>query len=264
MGSFCNSFTSQLPKNLSFTMKRADIEQMLGKPVDVSNPAGDERFFATYSTDYNNFNVVITYNTSSNQEMSAGVEDILIMKPATNLSNQPTTVLADASVKSQPTDVGVSNGVTEPNKILPISYIGKDHNDPEVKNYIDNMNTSSEVVKYENSSQLLNKDAGMVMNFDNNDKVASVVFLNSKVFLGQSFKQYQGVLPASLSFEMTREQVEKQFGAPVQTSTPDQQNDFWAMYVINGGSDAAYITYNTKSADYKTATIGDIRIEKLK
>ena len=63
---------------------------------------------------------------------------------------------------------------------------------------------------------------------------------------------------------MTREQVEKQFGAPVQTSTPDQQNDFWAMYVINGGSDAAYITYNTKSADYKTATIGDIRIEKLK
>ena len=70
-------------------------------------------------------------------------------------------------------------------------------------------------------------------------------------------------MPADLNFNLSREQVEKKLGAPAQTSNNDKDN-FWAMYSIHNGTDAVYITYNTKNADNNSATISDIRVEKLK
>ncbi len=258
MGSYCNAFSKELPKKLNFNMKRSDIEGILGKPVEMSNPSGDERFFATYSIDYNDYAVVITYNTNSNQEMSAGIEDFLIMKTvhqpsSSNQNNQ--SVIADAVVKN--------NSTISIDAAQPVNFIGRPSSDPAVKKYIEQLGDDGQLIKYDESTQVINKNAGLVMNFDNQDKLASVMFTSSKNFLGQSFKQYQGNMPADLNFNLTREQVEKKLGIPAQTSNNDK-DDFWAMYVLNSGTDAVYITYNTKSTDNTAATISDIRMEKLK
>ena len=266
MGSFCNAYNKQMPQNLTFSMTRYDVEQNLSKPVDISNPSGDERVFATYSIYNGNYNVVVTYNTNSNQEMNAGIEDILIMKPTATANYTPnsnTAVSAAEINKIQSISNDNSTNNISIDNVKPASYIGKTQSDPAVKSYIENLGDNVQVIKYDESTQFVNKDAGIVMNFDNSEKLASVMFTSSKTFLGQPFKQYQGEMPADLNFNLTREQVEKKLGAPAQTSNNDKDN-FWAMYSIHNGTDAVYITYNTKNADNTSATISDIRVEKLK
>jgi outer membrane protein assembly factor BamE (lipoprotein component of BamABCDE complex) len=255
-GSYCNSYKSELPKKLDFKMNRSQVEDLLGKPIDISNPSGDERCFATYSIAYNDYNAVVTYNTNSNQEMSAGIEDILIMKSVKkqqSIQNNNSTTQNIIAAKDN-IDLGASPST---------SYIGKSSADPDVKRYMEQLGNDGQIIKYDESSQFINKKAGVILNFDNQDKVASVMYTSSKIFMGQSFNQYQGDMPSGLNFNMTREQVEKKFGTPAQTSNNDR-DDFWAMYAINNGNDAIYISYNTKSAEYMSATISDIRVEKLK
>ncbi|MEY2829506.1 MAG: hypothetical protein RIQ33_1364, partial [Bacteroidota bacterium] len=107
------------------------------------------------------------------------------------------------------------------------------------------------------------KDAGVILNFDHSKNVSSVMLVNHNTELGADIKQYPGNLPQGINFSLNRAEVEERLGEPVQTST-NTNSLYWVMYSINNGNDALYLTYNTKNVDLKSATISDIRVERLK
>ncbi|MFM2226170.1 MAG: hypothetical protein RJA07_2372 [Bacteroidota bacterium] len=269
LGSFSSVYSNPLPKGISFQQNRNQLEQLVGKPIETSNPSGDEKFFATYLIEANNYQLMATFNTSSSIEMNAGITDVIIMKNSSdnkqaNVANNEIHTLNESNVKEVVSSINKENNSIFAEPSVPTRLIGKNKNDADVKKYEDELGSSNvQMINYEQSSQYLNKDVGVVLNFDDAKNVASVMFVNKNELLGNDIKQYQGKLPEGINFSLSRTEVEERLGVPAQISFNTESN-FWEMYSINNGNDALYITYNTKSADAKNALIGDIRVERLK
>ncbi|MEY4876686.1 MAG: hypothetical protein RL708_1835 [Bacteroidota bacterium] len=267
LGSFSSVYSNPLPKGISFQQNRNQLEQLVGKPVETSNPSGDEKFFATYLIEANNYQLMATFNTNSSVEMNAGVTDFIFMK---NTDKQPNTVnteihsINEHNVKEVVASINKENNSIFTESLRPTQLIGKNKDDADVRKYQEELGVSNvQMIDFEQSSQYLNKEAGVVLNFDNAKNVASVMFVNKNEFLGNDIKQYQGKLPEGINFSLNRTEVEERLGLPMQVSS-NKESNFWEMYSINNGNDALYITYNTKNADVKNALIGDIRVERLK
>ncbi|MFM2048619.1 MAG: hypothetical protein RI955_1167 [Bacteroidota bacterium] len=267
LGSFSSVYSNPLPKGISFQQNRNQLEQLVGKPVETSNPSGDEKFFATYLIEANNYQLMATFNTNSSVEMNAGVTDFIFMK---NTDKQPNSInteihsINEHNVKEVVASINKENNSIFTESLRPTQLIGKNKDDADVRKYQEELGVSNvQMIDYEQSSQYLNKEAGVVLNFDNAKNVASVMFVNKNEFLGNDIKQYQGKLPEGINFSLNRTEVEERLGLPMQVSS-NKESNFWEMYSINNGNDALYITYNTKNADVKNALIGDIRVERLK
>jgi len=266
MSAFCNAFNYSLPEGLSFNQSRNKVEEIIGLPLEASNPSGDEKFYAKYLINNSNYNLYITYNSNSSKEMNCIISEVLVTKADKNTSIISSLSENKSQLEKKSAINSNNNTISEKDSDNknPISFLGKPRTDEGLTQYLNNLGTKEiQIIDYQQSSQYINKKEGIILNYDNSSISASVIFNNSTQYLGETCSQYQGKLPEGINFSLSMQEVEERLGTPVQTSN-NTESKYWEMYSINNGSEAMYITYNTNNSAIKNALISDIRVEKLK
>jgi hypothetical protein len=197
--------------------------------------------------------------------MNATINEVLVSANSKAVSGINTHISNVSTASKINNSEFVINNESKKNTIPEaINFIGRSKQDSELNKFISELNNNEiQLVNYDQSSQYINKKEGIVLNYDKSAILSSVIYVNSNEYLGESCSQYQGRLPDGINFSLNMQEVNERMGSPMQVSN-NMDTQYWEMYSINNGTDAMYISYNTKSSTIKSALISNIRVEKLK
>jgi hypothetical protein len=130
--------------------------------------------------------------------------------------------------------------------------LGKNRDSPEVKRFQEMVGEKAEESEFESGKFFFYswKSKGLSLSFVSGK--LEVVFMYAEGADG--FKQYQGELPAKLSFTDTRSEVEKKLGKP-EVSGGDGVIPFWVVYPSEGVL-VGYVSKDTKDQKNRIHHLG--------
>ncbi len=252
LGSAIMQYPYALPQDISFEDTREQIENKLGKPVMVSTPVFSSSLNANYQIDFENYTMIITYQTPNADDYAAKMEDIVLMKNDKDSS----------AVKSGTTGNTTPKEKTVDSEYLLYTFIGKINTDRNMSEYMSHMFPNYTLHNYSDCYEMSNADKGVSFTFGKNNALKSIRLFNNRLFLGEAFKQYEEQLPEQLSFNLTRGEIELKLGSPIEVS--GTTNELTCVYKSKYPDLQLSITYNTHNIDDLSATINDIVVMHTK
>ncbi len=163
-----------------------------------------------------------------------------------NLS--PIPVLANNDPKNFPMPVG--------NEFY--SFLGKSMKDERIQDLI-NYSFQSQYEHFEDLGNVIWQEEGFALKFDNNNILYQIQFFNSSGSVNSGIKTFKGTLPANLSWNMNRGDVNTILGESISTVSSPTSN-LYSIYEIENGKYLAIITFNTKQENDMSASISDLLV----
>jgi hypothetical protein len=253
------NYLDKLPLNLEFGMSKPEVENLFGKASETLYPANSETVFCNYLLTNKGITLSATYNEYRNTTIEPKLLQVTLTKfnqALTVSTNNDLTASSQAVLESpKPEITSVSEPILKSGTFVNndlVSLLGLSIYDFKVNNLMATLGNPDEVVPGVNrDSKYIYKSNGIILQFDNLNRLLGFFIIAQSTFMNTSFNSYKGYMPFAISFSDNIKDIESKLGKAAANNFTDLEN-LWSKHTIQND-----LNYNV-IINYKNRTTSNV------